>query len=65
MWLFGYVFGILAAIVDLVLIIVSASVPEDSMWGAVVVLTIVVVALFVSSTKARAARKVQKERAAT
>lgn len=65
MWLFGYIVGTLAAIVDLVLIIVSVSVPEDSMWGAVVILTIVVAGLFFSSTKARKTKKAQKERAAT
>lgn len=64
MWLFGYIVGTLAAIVDLVLIIVSVSVPEDSMWGAVVVLTIIVASLFFSSTKARKTKKAQKERAA-
>lgn len=62
MWLFGYIVGTLAAIVDLVLIIVSVSVPEDSMWGAVVILTIVVAGLFFSSTKARKTKKAQKER---
>lgn len=64
MWLFGYIVGTLAAIVDLILIIVSVSVPEDSAWGAVVVLTIVVAGLFFSSTKARKAKKTQKEQAA-
>lgn len=64
MWLFGYIVGTLAAIVNLLLIIVSISVPEDSMWGAVVVLTIIVAGLFFSSTKARKTKKAQKERAA-
>ena len=64
MWLFGYIVGTLAAIVDLILIIVSVSVPEDSAWGAVVVLTIVVAGLFFSSTKARKTKKAQKEHAA-
>lgn len=52
MWFFGYIVGTLAAIVDLILVIISVTVPDDSMWGAVVVLTLVVVGLFVSSTKA-------------
>lgn len=64
MWLFGYVVGVLAAVVDLVLIVISISVPEDSMWGTVVVLTVVVVGLFISSTKAKKNKKIQKERAA-
>lgn len=64
MWFFGYIVGTLAAIVDLILVIISVTVPDDSMWGAVVVLTLVVVGLFVSSTKARKAKKTQKERAA-
>ena len=64
MWLFGYIVGTLAAIVDLILVIVSVTVPDDPMWGAVVVLTLVVVGLFVSSAKARKAKKAQKARAA-
>lgn len=64
MWLFGYVMGVLAAIVDLVLIIVSISVPEDSVWGAVAVLTVVVIGLFISSTREKNNKKAQKERAA-
>lgn len=64
MWFFGYIVGTLAAIVDLILVIISVTVPDDSMWGAVVVLTLVVVGLFVSSTKVRKAKKTQKERAA-
>jgi len=64
MWFFGYIVGTLAAIVDLILVIISVTVPDASMWGAVVVLTLVVVGLFVSSTKARKAKKTQKERAA-
>lgn len=43
------IFGILAAIVDLVLVIVSIAVPEVSLWGWIVVLTIVTVGLFSSS----------------
>ena len=35
------IFGILAAIVDLILVIVSIAVPEVSLWGWIVVLTIV------------------------
>lgn len=64
MWLFGYVVGTLAAIVDLVLVIVSVSVPEDSMWGTVAVLTVVVVGLFLSSAKARKANKAKRNREA-
>ena len=40
------IFGILAAIVDLILVIVSIAVPEVSLWGWIVVLTIVTVGLF-------------------
>ena len=45
------IFGILAAIADLILVIVSIAVPEVSLWGWIVVLTIVTVGLFFSANK--------------
>mgnify|MGYP007129892264 CR=1 FL=1 len=47
------IFGILAAIVDLILVIVSIAVPEVSLWGWIVVLTIVTVGLFFSANKVK------------
>ena len=47
------IFGILAAIVDLILVIVSIAVPEVSLWGWIVVLTIVTVGLFCSANKVK------------
>lgn len=47
------IFGILAAIVDLILVIVSFAVPEVSLWGWIVVLTIVTVGLFFSANKVK------------
>lgn len=51
------IFGILAAIVDLILVIVSIAVPEVSLWGWIVVLTIVTVGLFFVRTRSRSRRK--------
>lgn len=56
----GYIVGVLAAIVDLVLIIISLTVPEDSMWGGVVALTIIVVGLFYSLRQAKKVKAAQK-----
>lgn len=47
------IFGILAAIVDLILVIVSIAVPEVSLWGWIVVLAIVTVGLFFSANKVK------------
>ena len=47
------IFGILAAIVELILVIVSIAVPEVSLWGWIVVLTIVTVGLFFSANKVK------------
>lgn len=44
-------FGIFAAIIDLILVIVSIAVPEDSMWLGVIILTITVVGLFYSANQ--------------
>jgi len=55
------IFGILAAIVDIVLLIVSICVPEDSMWGAVLALTFVTAALFVVSGKQKKKKKAASE----
>ena len=51
------IFGILAAIVDLILVIVSIAIPEVSLWGWIVVLTIVTVGLFFSAKRLRSRRK--------
>lgn len=60
MRVFGYIVCVLAAIVDLVLIIVSLTVPEDSVWGGVVALTIIIVGLFYSLQRAKKAKADQK-----
>lgn len=53
MRIIAIIFGILAAIVDLILVIVSIAVPEVSLWGWIVVLTIVTVGLFFSANKVK------------
>ncbi len=53
------IFGILAAIVDLILVIVSIAVPEVSLWGWIVVLTIVTVGLFFSANKVKKQKESQ------
>ena len=54
------IFGILAAIVDLVLVIVSIAVPEVSLWGWIVVLTIVAVGLFFSANKVKKQKEIRR-----
>ena len=54
------IFGILAAIVDLILVIVSIAVPEVSLWGWIVVLTIVTVGLFFSANKVKKQKKARQ-----
>lgn len=61
MWLLGYIFGALTLVIDLVLIILSIVLTESTMWGGVILFTILTIILFVSSSKASKMKKVQKE----
>ena len=56
------IFGILAAIVDLILVIVSIAVPEVSLWGWIVVLTIVTVGLFFSANKVKKQKEARRHK---